>query len=422
MKKRLTLFLFLVLIFCSVSTTVSSQWFHSSEGLEGSVYCLAPWGSRLLAGAGATVLLSSDNGESWTPLDSGAIIIHSLNSQNAVTSVVALGTIIYAIAESDPFESGLITATLWSSSDSGLNWVELNANFQDVSTGITSTGEVLFATTKEGVFRSVDSAKTWKEVDTFSYATLGGYRAKLFAGNSRGLFVSTDQGNSWNPVQTLMIWPIQIVSSGSNMAALDYNPITYLSRVFYSVDSGSTWNPTSNDSAGSVANLTNIAISGSTLFVGSSSDPGADFYSTDWGASWHDLCVDGNCGDPGRETALVVSGPNLVLTSHTTGIYYYPLGGLASVTQTESPQLRYSSSPNPINSLTTISFTLPSASAAHLTLTDAAGRETPLLPTQWLDAGPHQVTWDASNYPSGVYLCRLVSGGESATQRLVVLH
>jgi photosystem II stability/assembly factor-like uncharacterized protein len=396
----------------------TAQWFHSNfVALNEECYCLSKDGQHLYAGTYGNVLRSTDNGMTWVALDS-----QIMGYQNAVISVASDGSNIYAITvDGDPFISNG-PSTLWLSTDSGTSWHELNTNFLTPFTTLTEVGNSLFASIERGLFRSNDSGKTWKKLDPYLYVTavLGN---KLFAVSSISayLYVSTNQGNSWDSIQTQM--PLsEMASSGSNLAALSYNPNTTLSSVLYSTDSGNTWNLTSSDSAGSVADLENIAMSGNTIFVGSSSDPGADFYSTDWGASWHDLCVDGNCGDPGRETALIVSGPNLVLTSHTTGIYYYPLGGLASVTQTETSQLSFSSSPNPITSTAAISFTLPFASAAHLTLTDAAGRETSLLPTQWLDAGPHQVTWDAGTYPNGVYLCRLVSGSESATQRLVVLH
>ncbi len=96
--------------------------------------------------------------------------------------------------------------------------------------------------------------------------------------------------------------------------------------------------------------------------------------------------------------------------------------GPLSVNKLSSSKLSLSNYPDPTPSRATISFTLPEAGMANLTLTDAAGRETPLLHSAWLAAGPHEVTWDASKYPSGVYLCRLMVGGQSAARRVVVLH
>ncbi len=88
----------------------------------------------------------------------------------------------------------------------------------------------------------------------------------------------------------------------------------------------------------------------------------------------------------------------------------------------ESSALSVSAYPNPASSRVTIPYTLPQDGPVSLTITDAAGRETSLLQSQGMDAGQHSITWDASNYPSGVYLCRLASGDESVTQRVVVMR
>ncbi len=95
---------------------------------------------------------------------------------------------------------------------------------------------------------------------------------------------------------------------------------------------------------------------------------------------------------------------------------------LAVKTETESKsRVLMQSFPNPATSRTTISFTLPAFGTATLSLTDAAGRERPLFAPAWFAAGEHELTWDASAYPSGVYLCRLIAGEESAARRVVVM-
>jgi hypothetical protein len=87
-----------------------------------------------------------------------------------------------------------------------------------------------------------------------------------------------------------------------------------------------------------------------------------------------------------------------------------------------SNALSVSAYPNPSGSRVTIPYSLPQDEPVSLTITDAAGRETPLLQSQGMDAGQHTFTWDASNFPSGVYLCRLTAGSESVTQRVVVMR
>jgi len=36
-------------------------------------------------------------------------------------------------------------------------------------------------------------------------------------------------------------------------------------------------------------------------------------------------------------------------------------------------------------------------------------------------AGVHQVTWDASKLPSGIYFCRVEAGSFTATQKMVLM-
>jgi len=63
--------------------------------------------------------------------------------------------------------------------------------------------------------------------------------------------------------------------------------------------------------------------------------------------------------------------------------------------------------PNPFNPKTTIEFSLPFASEAALTVYNISGQEVVKLVEGSLSAGEHKVEWNASGYPSGLYICRL---------------
>ncbi len=67
--------------------------------------------------------------------------------------------------------------------------------------------------------------------------------------------------------------------------------------------------------------------------------------------------------------------------------------------------------PNPFNPVTQIDFRLPSDAFVDLRVYDLLGREVSLLLNRRLEAGSHQVTFDASSLPSGQYLYRLKTGG-----------
>ncbi len=77
--------------------------------------------------------------------------------------------------------------------------------------------------------------------------------------------------------------------------------------------------------------------------------------------------------------------------------------------------------PNPFNPSTVISFELRAASFVSLRVYDTAGRLVTTLVDGWREVGEHEVTFDGSALPSGVYLAKLTSGDFSAVQKLVLL-
>jgi len=63
--------------------------------------------------------------------------------------------------------------------------------------------------------------------------------------------------------------------------------------------------------------------------------------------------------------------------------------------------------PNPFNVHTTIRFGLPESAQVRLVVFDVLGREVRVLLDGTREAGTHEVTFDASDLPSGTYLYRL---------------
>lgn len=77
--------------------------------------------------------------------------------------------------------------------------------------------------------------------------------------------------------------------------------------------------------------------------------------------------------------------------------------------------------PNPFNPSTTLSFTMPEAALARLVVYDAVGREVARLVDGTLEAGRHEVSFDGSNLPSGLYFVRLAVGSGSAQTLRITL-
>jgi len=84
-------------------------------------------------------------------------------------------------------------------------------------------------------------------------------------------------------------------------------------------------------------------------------------------------------------------------------------------------QLITESYPNPFNSTTTITYTLPKSGEVKLSIHDLHGREIAVLQNGIQTAGYNTAIWNAIDQPSGLYFCRLQSEGEFTTTKLMLL-
>jgi len=105
---------------------------------------------------------------------------------------------------------------------------------------------------------------------------------------------------------------------------------------------------------------------------------------------------------------------------------YSPIATYVEIDRTHLPQtVALSNYPNPFNPETMISFAIPNRIgdvAVVLRIYDVLGREMATLTNEAKHAGVHTVQWDASNVPSGVYLCRLAVGDDVLTRKLVLVR
>jgi hypothetical protein len=98
-----------------------------------------------------------------------------------------------------------------------------------------------------------------------------------------------------------------------------------------------------------------------------------------------------------------------------------PVANEAASGQPDRPALA-SSFPNPFASATTLRYALPRAADVRLEVFDALGRRVATLAEGARAAGAHEVTWNARDLASGVYIARLVAAGSVETQRLTLLR
>jgi len=82
--------------------------------------------------------------------------------------------------------------------------------------------------------------------------------------------------------------------------------------------------------------------------------------------------------------------------------------------------------PNPFNPETTIEFYLPDRNIVKLNIYNIRGQKIATLINQQLDPGKHNISWNGCDdrgkeMPSGVYFCRLTTGQQTFTRKMMLL-
>ena len=81
----------------------------------------------------------------------------------------------------------------------------------------------------------------------------------------------------------------------------------------------------------------------------------------------------------------------------------------------------YQNYPNPFNPTTSIKFDLPQSGNVELTVYDILGREVKQLLKETRPAGTYEITFNASNFASGVYIYTIKSNDFTASKKLMLL-
>lgn len=78
-------------------------------------------------------------------------------------------------------------------------------------------------------------------------------------------------------------------------------------------------------------------------------------------------------------------------------------------------------SPNPFTSTTALSYYLPQPSTVQISIYNHLGKQVDFI-QQDQSSGPQQITWDASDKPSGVYYFQLKAGDQVASGKLLLVR
>ena len=393
MKKMHIAFVFLLVLVTSKESF--GQWVQINPNLQAN--CFEVSGTNIFAGSyGGGVFLSTDNGESWNPVNNGL----DLN----VTSLAVSGSNIFAGTLSGA------TGGVYLSTDNGNSWTPVNNGLYTDIVSLAVFDTNLFAGTWEGVYLSTNNGANWafSGLGLESITEFASSGSNLFAGGY-GLYLSTNNGTTWTESE-LGMGISDLAVSGTNIFAGTE------SGIYLSTDDGTSWKQANNG-------LTNwfvlsLAVSGINTFTGTK---GGVFLSTNNGTDWKEIGLTNYW-----VFALFVSGTNLFAGTYGAGIWRRPLSEVITALDDYQATLptKYALSqnyPNPFNPTTVINYSVPKQSFVTIKVFDILGREVITLVNEEKAAGEYSVNFNAANLGSGIYFHTMKAGSFTDTKKMVVL-
>ena len=77
--------------------------------------------------------------------------------------------------------------------------------------------------------------------------------------------------------------------------------------------------------------------------------------------------------------------------------------------------------PNPFNPNTQIRYALPEASVVRVEVYNSLGQQVAILVDGYMNAGYHQVSFNATGLSSGVYLYKITTPNYSTTKKMLLM-
>jgi len=248
------------------------------------------------------IMLSSDEGETWTVpvsgINSSWIAPHSLMQnrlghlfaitgendvyvtwdkgqswQHQFASPLTMRIHCLMVDAANNLWVGADSGQVFISEDGGQNWYQRNIFPSNRSVRqMSSNGQGLMAASFDGgsIWVSIDNGMNWRETDLQQYDTVITFskRGDILVGTGSGIYKSTDEGSTWglvrggldfpgpaSPDQPVDVRDLKCLPGGEIIASVEKeggeNPRT-VSHVFRSTDDGQTWEKVVNGSGGQI--------------------------------------------------------------------------------------------------------------------------------------------------------------------------
>ncbi|MEO8512604.1 MAG: T9SS type A sorting domain-containing protein [Ignavibacteria bacterium] len=412
MKYTLYKILFALII---INSLVFSQWVEQSSGTAQVLYGVYNFPSSnitICAGNNSAILRSTNNGTNWSPVAAPVL-------NRTLTSITGFGANTSWICGNGVIFKSTNSGAVWIS-QTVTNHFYFGISFINQNTGwLCGSVDSVFHTTNGGInwqasATGMPAGANYSGIQFIDNLT--GYMYGSDSSSNGFIFKSTDGGFSWSQSFTSAVAVIcfQMVNPSTGYAGNNL--------IYKTTNMGASWSTLSNPLITSLFGLkfpadasTGYAVSLNKILK-----------TTNGGNSWY--IFTGPVGDYLRSLCFKTGTNDTGFAVGNSGQILFTMNGGGSFTatgniQTETPS-GFSLSqnyPNPFNPSTSIEFTLPEAEKVSLKVFDATGKLVTEIIDHSLEAGTHEINFNASELSSGAYFYKLETKNFTDVKKMVLV-
>jgi flagellar hook assembly protein FlgD len=90
-----------------------------------------------------------------------------------------------------------------------------------------------------------------------------------------------------------------------------------------------------------------------------------------------------------------------------------------SLNNLKNSSLKLKTTPNPFTSSITISYTIQKKSPVSITIRNMQGKRVATLTNKVMQIGKHSISWNANDYPAGIYTLSILSAKNQIIKTLI---
>ncbi|MBI5727345.1 MAG: T9SS type A sorting domain-containing protein [Ignavibacteriales bacterium] len=404
-----------VVVFMFLSAyLLNGQWLKRNSGVSSTLNDIAILDSTIVIAVGdsCTIIKSIDRGTTWRKI--------------AVTGTYNLQSV-YFITSKHGVAAG-IGGSVLETTNAGESWFQINHNSADLVKSCFVNGPtIVLGMEKGGMLYSSNSGQTWIVKSTPQGRVYGfiydGQSGNLYACCGNSVMKSEDFGNTWkNLTVSNFMWGgcrASVLRSENRFILIGLGGDLPSYPVLVYNQSGDSvwksreliwhWDTVLVDVAPVSPNLYYFLQNNGTIYR--SADTGKTLVPEHISVNtkikriqFHDASLGYAVGESGN-----------VFTRYETTVIEdrEPNGSIRG--------MQLFNYPNPFNPDTRIKFFLPDAGNVQLALYNSLGQLAAVLENSYKNAGEHEMTFNGSGFPSGVYIVQLKTGTQILNNKMLLL-